>query len=360
MTQHDAASGMDDASGTHALPAISVRQTTSLVVKPRYRTTVALLPFQFSSITHFVRAAEVAIERDARARGLSDRTLKWWRECLHVFARFLKEEKADLLFLRGDLQRQVEALDQWVAWLHLKRQVSHITVRSYWIALLSIGRRIEHAHGFVNPFALLETPKAGPPDPRLLVREDAEHLLSVVAHFQWGSDFLRDRNLAIVGLMMLAGLRRGEVLRLQTGDLHVTQQGGTIRIRRGKGRYGGRPRTAYMAAQLQLILGRYLETRRKAGRASPYLVTLGTSDKPATETMVKRLFERLTVLAGFRVSPHMLRHTYATLLRQAGVADRVSMELMGHRSLAMLKRYSHVFEEEFETEAQRLQLNVPL
>lgn len=230
---------------------ISVRQTTSLVVKPQYRAATVLLPFQFSSVTHFVRAAERAIEAYAHTKGLSERTLKWWRECLHAFARFLNEEKADLAFLRGDLQQQIETLDRWVSWLHTVRHISHITVRSYWTALLSIGRRIEETHGFVNPFALLQTPKAGPPDPRLLEREDAEHLLSIVANFQWGSDFLRDRNLAIVGLMLLAGLRRGEVLRLVTGDINVQRK--TIRIRRGKGRYGGRSRTAYMAPQLCLI-----------------------------------------------------------------------------------------------------------
>jgi hypothetical protein len=44
----------------------------------------------------------------------------------------------------------------------------------------------------------------------------------------------------------------------------------------------------------------------------------------------------------------------------SGVADRVSMELMGHESLSMLKRYSHVFEAEFHTEAQKLRLDVDL
>jgi len=56
----------------------------------------------------------------------------------------------------------------------------------------------------------------------------------------------------------------------------------------------------------------------------------------------------------------MLRHTYATLLRQSGVADRVSMDLMGHQSLAMLTRYSHVFEPEYELESRKLHLDVDL
>ena len=340
------------------LPSISIRETTSLVVKPIYKAAVALRPFQFQSIEHFVKAADAVIARDVAAKGLSERTLKWWRECLHVFARFLFETKSDLAFLGGDLQCQVEVIEDWVIWLRDSRRVKHVTVRSYWIAMTSICGRLERAHAFVNPFGLLETPKAGPTQARVLMRPQAERLVAVVAQFQWGSKFLRDRNLAIVCLMLLGGLRRGEVLRLQTGDISVT--GKTIRIRKGKGKYGGKPRTAYMAPQLRVVLAMYLETRREAGRADPHLITLGRTDAPATETMVKRLFERLTPLVGFRVSSHMLRHTYATLLRQAGVSDRISMELMGHQSLTMLKRYSHVFEGEFETEAQKLHLDVAL
>ncbi len=348
----------DGDAATRRLRSISIQETTSLVVKPMYKTAIALRPFQFQSVEHFIEGADEVIARDVKAKGLSERTLKWWRECLHAFARFLFETKSDLAFLGGDLQRQVEALEDWVIWLRETRRVSHVTVRSYWIAMTSICGRLERAHGVVNPFGLLETPKAGPTQARVLTRTQAERLVAVVAQFQWGSQFLRDRNLAIVCLMLLGGLRRGEVIRLQTGDISVNEK--TIRIRKGKGKYGGKPRTAYMAPQLRFVLATYLETRRDAGRADPHLITLGRTDAPATITMVKRLFERLTALAGFRVSSHMLRHSYATLLRQAGVADRISMELMGHQSLTMLKRYSHVFEGEFETEAQKLHLDVAL
>jgi integrase len=355
---HRSGSGVTHQSVPASIPSISVRETTSLAVKPMYKAAVVLLPFQFPSVEHFVVAADDVITRDVMAKGLSQRTLKWWRECLHAFTRFLFETKSDLRFLSGDLQRQVTVLEDWVIWLRDSRRVKHVTVRSYWIAMTAICARLERAHALVNPFGLLETPKAGPTQARVLIRAQAERLVAVVAQFQWGSPFLRDRNLAIVCLMLLGGLRRGEVLRLQTGDINIEQK--CIRIRKGKGKYGGKPRTAYMAPQLRFVLATYLETRRDAGRADPHLITLGRTDTPATVTMLKRLFERLTSLVGFRVSPHMLRHTYATLLRQAGVSDRISMELMGHQSLTMLKRYSHVFESEFETEAQKLLLDVPL
>ena len=77
-------------------------------------------------------------------------------------------------------------------------------------------------------------------------------------------------------------------------------------------------------------------------------------------TALRRLFERISAGVGARVAPHMLRHTYATLRRRAGVPDRVSMDLLGHRSLTMLQRYSHVYDGEHVVEAARVTVNLDL
>jgi integrase len=194
----------------------------------------------------------------------------------------------------------------------------------------------------------------------VLTREQAETLVTTITHYRWRSSLARARNLAVVGLMLYAGLRRGEVVGLKTGDLHVAE--GWLLIRHGKGKHGGKPRTAYLPPQLRDILALYLRERdaTKPERTHPELVTMTDGNRAATAMTVTRLFRRLSAVVGFRVSPHMLRHTYATLLRQVGVADRVSMDLMGHESLAMLTRYSHVFEAEYEVESRKLRLEVDL
>jgi len=338
--------------------ALRIPATGSLSVRPLYRAAVVLQPFQFGSIEEYRRAADEAMKNDVATRGLSERTLRWWRESLHTFLGFLVRTKNDRQFLSGDLERQVEILERWVRWLREERRVSHITVRTYWSALASIGQRLERARGLVNPFGILEPPKAGRAQPRVLTKGQTERLLGAIAQYQWSSEFLRARNLFVAAAMLLAGLRRGEVLRLQATDVDARE--GWLHVREGKGRYGGKSRTAYMGPQLCMIAARYLDERRAVGRTTPSLVTLATRDAAMTPTAVKRLFVRLSTLVGFHVSPHMCRHTYATLLRMSGVADRVSMELMGHESLSMLKRYSHVFETEFHTEAQKLRLDVDL
>jgi integrase/recombinase XerC len=212
----------------------------------------------------------------------------------------------------------------------------------------------------VNPFALLVPPKRGRSRRPVLAREQAQALITTITHFRWRSPLLRTRNLAVVGLMLYAGLRRGEVLRLKTGDLHIVE--GWAVIRQGKGTEGGKPRTAYLPPQLREILTRYVHDSDKAKprRTHPELITTERGNAPASVVTITRLFRRLSAIGGVHVSPHMLRHTYATLLRQFGVADRVSMDFMGHESLAMLTRYSHVFEAEYEVESRKLHLDVDL
>jgi len=207
-----------------------------------------------------------------------------------------------------------------------------------------------------NPLSCLRPPKASPPLPKALTRDVAEQLLHRVRNLPWKTAFERHRNLALIGLMLLAGLRKGEVLRLTVSDVDL--DAGTIRVERGKGKNGGKDRTAYATPQLLVLLGAYAEARRRAGKTHPeFLSSAGSANHGVGEVTIRRLFKVLAREMDMRLAPHMLRHTYATLLRQTGVADRVAQELLGHSSLAMLQRYSRVFDGECATEAARLRLD---
>lgn len=328
-------------------------------LKPIYRASAPLIPLQFGTLSAFLEAAESACRSDATAQGLSENTLTWWLRSLGLFGQFLRDAHAERAFLSGDLQRQILIIDRWITSLR-QRNLSYVTVRNYWGAMTAIFQRLQRLRGMTNPLALLVRPRAGRIHPRVLTRTDAERLLVVVRHYQWESALLRSRNLAVIGLMLLAGLRRGEVLRLQFGHVHIDD--GSIFISRGKGRYGGKDRTAYMPPQLVAILREYVALRIAATprRTHPEFITSARRNGPVTPTIIRQMFDRVSKLVEFHVSSHMLRHTYATLLRQFGVADRVSMDLMGHESLTMLQRYSHVFEEEYAVEVQKLRLDVDL
>jgi integrase/recombinase XerD len=314
-----------------------------------------LLPLQFASLERLDEDVARVVERGREVEGLSVKTLAWWEGAYRSFRASLKACETERLFLGGHVADQLRALEAWVARLR-ERGARHGGINVYWRGLKSLVGRIAAERGAVNPLALVRTPRAAPPQPRCLPRKAAEAVVVFVRNYPWLSRLVAQRNLAVVGLMLLAGLRRSEVLRLNVED--VSLESATIRILRAKGRHGGKDRMAYVSPQLQEILAAYVAERRRARRASPALLTRARRDERIGEGTLRRLFHVISTRAGIRVSPHMLRHTYATLLRQAGVPDRLSMDLLGHASLTMLQRYSHVESGEHRAAAERLTLDL--
>lgn len=314
-------------------------------------------PLWFPSREHFLERVTLALEESKGVLGQSAKTQSWLRCTFNSLETFLTREDRWDAFLRGDLPAQVACLEAWVAALRL-RGLSHTTVHTYWRALASGLNRIADRDGTLSPARFAERPAPGLVRPRALPRVAIEQIFQFLRNQQWHSAFGRARNLALVGLMALAGLRRGEVLSLGVGD--VSLESSSLRIRRGKGRHGGRDRTAYMTPQLVRLLAAYLEERKRSHRTHPELLSSLVGDRRIGEVTVRRLFRQIERGTKIHVTPHMLRHSYATMLRQSGVSDRIAMDLLGHRSLAVLQRYSAVFDGECAEEAARLTLDVPL
>jgi len=317
---------------------------------PRPRAT---RPFQFASLIDLDEEAARAMQHGLAVQGLSPQTIRWWRISYAQFRRFLADEDRAFRFLRGEPDAQARVLEEWIAELR-RRGAKHGTVRAYWSAIVSLFDRFTTMHGVWNPLRQFRRPRASRPIPRALYKPDAERLLAHLSHAR-GTPFLVARNLALVGCMALAGLRRGEVLRLNFKDVQVAAR--TLRIIRSKGTDGGKSRTAYLPQQLASLLRAY-ETEREAvgfAVAEPYF--LSRCGRRLKEGAVERLFETIRAKTGLRVSPHVLRHTYVTLLRQSGADDRVTMDLAGHSSLAMTQRYSAVFSGEHLATADRLELD---
>jgi site-specific recombinase XerD len=310
-------------------------------------------PLQFADLERMDEEVERAMRYAGEVEGLSPKTLKWWATGYRQFRRYLYESKLDRAFVRGEPDAQARALEGWIAWMR-NHGSQHGTVRAHWCAVFSLFDRFTKLDGIWNPLRSFRRPRAAPPVPRAIAREDAERLLTYLRNAR-GRRFLIGRNLAIVACMLLAGLRRGELLRIELADIDHASR--TIRVRRSKGRDGGKSRTAYMPQQLNAILRAYEREREQAGRGADkvYFISERTSG-PLADGAIRRLFSTIYKHTGLRISPHMLRHTFVTLLRQAGVADRVTMDLAGHSTLAMTQRYSSVFSGEHLAAADQLLL----
>jgi len=149
------------------------------------------------------------------------------------------------------------------------------------------------------------------------------------------------RNLALVDLLFATGMRVGEVSALDLRDFLV--QEGTFRVQ-GK---GGRDRLAFAVdAETVQIQQEHLEARMQIETETPALF-LNASGKRLSTQGIANVISQLRKEAGIErhITPHMLRHTVATLLLRNGVDIRVVQEFLGHTSIATTQRYTHISKE---------------
>jgi integrase/recombinase XerD len=155
------------------------------------------------------------------------------------------------------------------------------------------------------------------------------------------SEYRSLRNLALVDLLFATGLRVGEVSSLDVRDYFMGES-----VFRIKGK-GGRDRLAFVVdEESERVQQKYLEARARIETRSPALF-LNSSGTRLTTQGIANVVTQLREKAGIErhVTPHMLRHTVATLLLRNGADIRIVQEFLGHASIATTQRYTHVTKE---------------
>jgi len=145
------------------------------------------------------------------------------------------------------------------------------------------------------------------------------------------------RNRAIMEAMYRAGLRVSEVLNLRPGDIRWKDR--ILEVHNGK---GGRDRNVPIRAELLGWLESWAQRRPK--RCRWFFCTLkGRKLMPRyLQELVKRLARKADLQRADRISPHVLRHSFATDLLDKGFTLREVQELLGHSSVATTQVYTHV------------------
>ena len=150
------------------------------------------------------------------------------------------------------------------------------------------------------------------------------------------------RNLCLLRLMLEAGLRVGEVVALTLGHLDMTTC--KLVVREGK---GAKDRVLWIGDDLRDLIGAWLERRTE----SPWLFPTRHGGQVQTRyvrQMVKRVARRAGVSEVDRVSPHALRHTFATTLYSETTNIRLVQKALGHADLSTTMIYTHVFDADLE------------
>lgn len=298
------------------------------------------LPFQFPSLGHLDERITEVIARAVSVEGLSQKSTRAWRAAYRQFRAYLVGTASERTFLDGQLPVQQRVLEGWIGWLRT-RGANHTTVNTYWRALHASLKRVARLNGALDPTRFVETPKPGRTLPKFLTREELEHVFRFVRNYQWrGGEFAQVRNVALIAVMALGGCRLGEVLQMEVAEVNCAAR--SIFIKKGKGPRGGKQRVVIMPPALTGALAAYLALRARRRAGTPQVFVSVDGDLPISEITVRRLCAVITEKTKIHVAPHRLRHTCATLMRQEGISDRLSMDQLGHSRLDVLQRYSHV------------------
>lgn len=203
-----------------------------------------------------------------------------------------------------------------------------------------------------SPAEAIEVPREPKALPRRLSLQDATRLLEFVANASWTSEFERHRNHAILATLLHAGLRKQELLGLHLSDVDLAHQ--SIFVRRGK---GVKDRFVPTGPSLAAILQAYLGERSRLQKSCPQFFTSLNRDQGLTDQGLKRLLHRVRQATGLRVTAHMLRHTFATLMLEGGSDIFAISKMMGHSDIKTTTIYLAATAEHLRAQATKHPLN---
>jgi len=271
-------------------------------------------------------------------RHASHETVRSYASDLRQFQAFMTAEYPDAHAL-DPATVQTESIRAYLHWLDRKREKSTSMARKL-AALRSFYRYLQREDMVgLNPAEAIRTPKQPKHLPRVLTKDDAAALMEFPVG-QTGSS-LRDR--ALLETLYSTGARVSELVGINLEDLRASE--GLVHLR-GKGRkerivpigdVALRAIQAYLA-QRPLLDSRDLTTKR----VSSPVFRNSRGGRLTTRSIARIVAGYSNRLAGGSVSPHTLRHSFATHLLDEGADLRSIQEMLGHASLSTTQKYTHL------------------
>jgi integrase/recombinase XerD len=283
----------------------------------------------------------------AAERGAGDNTLSAYTRDLADFSDFLRAAKVSMASADSDhIRNYMAALaDRGFAAASVARKLS--AIRQLFRFLYAEGRRGD------DPAAILQGPKRGRALPKILSIKDVDRLLetsraSMLDDERPAPERLRAARLhCLLELIYATGLRVSELVALPASAARRDQR---MIIVRGK---GGKERMVPLNDSARQAMADYLSLRKQAKLDdSKWLFPSFGESGHLTRQHFARELKSLTVAAGLRadqVSPHVLRHAFASHLLQNGADLRVVQTLLGHSDISTTQIYTHVLEERLKS-----------
>jgi integrase/recombinase XerD len=284
----------------------------------------------------------------AAERGAGENTLAAYRNDLEDLSTHLRASRSTILSATTDSLRKFLAslAERGFKSSSLARRIS--AVRQLYRFLYSEGKRSD------DPAAVLEGPKRARSLPKVLSIADVDRLLKTARANSDDAEQPPARRLRAMRLLCLlevvyaTGLRVSELVALPAAAARRDQR---MLVVRGK---GGKERLVPLNKQAKSTMAEYLELRGKAARdrESKWLFPSFGEQGHLTRQHFARELKMLGAACGIqssRLSPHILRHAFASHLLHNGADLRVVQTLLGHADISTTQIYTHVLEERLKT-----------
>jgi len=283
---------------------------------------------------------------------MATETLPRKRDLLREYLSYLRVEKGLAANSVESYKRDLSQLQVWaekntlefgrLTRTDLRRWIAHLSREG--LAPTSVSRAVSAARGFyrflmldghirIQPAEDLDTPQRMAYLPQFLTEEDIERLLN--APDTRTADGLRDR--AMFELMYATGMRVSETISIEVGDLDLDAG---LLVCYGK---GSKQRRIPMGKSALEWLTLYKGERARSGNGGHSRFFLNNRGKPISRQLawstIKKYAEKLGLS---NISPHTLRHSFATHLLQRGADSRSVQALLGHSDISTTQIYTHI------------------
>ena len=271
-----------------------------------------------------------------RRKAVSIHTITNYERDLRHFADFLRLRHATIETTDHVLLRD------FLNYLYAERRLGKSSVSRKLACLKTFFKfMLREGRLRTNPAELISSPRL----PKKLPAYLAEGETATIVEMPKGASLMALRDRAILELLYASGLRVSELVGLNEDEIDMQQE--TVRVL-GK---GNKERIVPFGSFAARALQEYIAQKHAAGKAEPTKdgtipAFLSVRKKPRrisardVQRLVARL--RLGLKAGRRVTPHTLRHSFATHLLERGADLRSIQELLGHESLSTTQKYTHV------------------
>lgn len=276
-------------------------------------------------------------------KNVSDHTVKAYKQDLEQFSEFVKLKH----------QLEISNLSGLTAIKHLEVRRFLALLQSEGYSRSSIARKLAAVRSFFrymcregylqdNPAANIATPKLRKKLPQFLYLEEAKMLVEAPDT----TSVLGCRDRAILEMLYAAGLRVSELTNLSLGDLDFTV--GYVKVL-GK---GAKERIVPVGRQAIAALKHYLERSRPILiKEKENAIFLNRNGTRLSSRSVRRIVDKYIKQVSIEraITPHSLRHSFATHLLNAGADLRTVQELLGHVSISTTQIYTHVTKEKMKS-----------